>query len=500
MRQWISLVALWIMWWSTTCTAQAYHFTYNEESKVINEHIIELKLSKAQTLLDQALRHQPYNLSHRHLQSYLDFFQLFISEDETYFYEFQNRKSEHLDLLDKLEESDPFKKFAKAEIKLHSAIIRSKFGQLLGASREVLSAYKLLTSNESAFPDFIYNKKSLSVIHSLVETVTLPGIIKKLFGIKGSISQGIEEIEAVKAYSYIDETFLFAEEVDAIYVYMLYYQANREEEAIHYMHHCRLDPNASLLATFLLSKLSQRNGQNQQALELLRQKPSGPDFSQFDFLTLQEGICLLRAGDRAAIDSIQRFTKAFGGRHYIKSAYQKLAWANLVFDEDLAGYKNYMQQVEDKGHNLVDADKQALEESKAQIIPDPILLKARLLYDGGYYHKAMQLLTTKAYAYNQKGNQAIEYNYRLGRICQALKNYHEAIYHYEATARLDAEKKTYYACNATLQTGKIYESQREYDKAKGLYEACLGMSPKQYKNSLHQKAKTGLVRIKSIEK
>ena len=495
MRRWTSLIGIWITWVSIS-TAQTYHFTYNDESQQINEHIINLKLELAQELLISTSEKQPLNLSHRHLQSYLDFFYLFISEEEAYFDQFQNRKKEHLDALKQLDDSDPYKQFAMAEIKLHSAIIRSKFGELLGASREVLSAYKLLSDNQKKFPDFIYNQKSLSVIHSLIETVTLPGIIKKLFGIKGSIAQGLEEIESVIEYSHAHDAFLFKEEADAIYTYMLYYQANREQEAIHYMHHSRLNPKASLLATFLFSKLSQRNGQNEVALQLLQQKPTGDKYSRFDFLILQEGICLLRAGDKSAIDLLKQFTQQFEGRHYIKSAYQKLAWASLIFDEDLAGYKSYMQKVDEEGHDLVDADKQALTESKVNEIPDPILLKARLLYDGGYYHKAMQLLTTKAYAYTI-GQRSIEYNYRLGRVCQALKNYPDAIEFYSATIQHDISQQSYYTCNAMLQSGKIYESQKDYEKARALYSKCLDMNPNQYKNSLHQKAKTGLVRIDS---
>ena len=44
--------------------------------------------------------------------------------------------------------------------------------------------------------------------------------------------------------------------------------------------------------------------------------------------------------------------------------------------------------VKTKGGAYSSSDKSALAEAKSGIIPDPILLKARILFDGGYYQKA----------------------------------------------------------------------------------------------------------------
>ena len=54
----------------------------------------------------------------------------------------------------------------------------------------------------------------------------------------------------------------------------------------------------------------------------------------------------------------------------------------------------------------------------------------------------------------------------------------------------------YFACNAALQMGLIYEEQKQYAKAREYLTVCLSLSPSEYKNSLHQKAKTVLDRIK----
>ena len=476
-----------------------YYFEYTPQAHDIYDDIIDLKLTAAKDGLKNMKESEPYNLSVLHIENYIDFFELFITENYELFQQLESQKSKRLDLLDKhLEDTDPYKKFAKAEINLQWALARSKFNQLFKASREVLAAYKLLEENEKEHPDFIYNKKSLSIIHSLIETITLPGIFKKIFGIKGSIAEGLQEIEAVITYSH-NHDFIFTAEADAIYTFILFYQMNNKEDGLDYLLNSRLDPTQSLLSNFLIAKISRRAGNNELALNTLLQRPTGPEYSEFYYLEYMEGLSLLYKLDTSSVVKIKDYIDYFQGRHYIKEAYQKLAWASLVFEEDIPQYKYYMSQVKSQGYDLLDDDKQALKESEKNNIPEPTLLRARLLFDGGYYQKAYTLLTRNAYKYTDNEKLSLEFNYRLGRVSQALKNYPGAIKYFSNTINNGVNRKSYFACNAALQLAIIYEDQKMYDEAVSNYKRCLKMKPSEYKNSLHQKAKTGLNRIDKKE-
>ena len=479
------------------CQGQdAHHFTYTNNAKRIYRDIIDLKLDAAQKKLDAAMLDEPENLAYLHLASYKDFFHLFISEDEAVFKSSQKRQSKYRDRIEEhLPESNPYKRFALAESLLHSAIIRSKFGQVLRSAREVLQAYDLLSENTMEHPDFIYNKKSLSVIHSLAETVSMPDLVKRIFGIKGSIALGMEEIEAVIEYSYENDDFLFKEEVDAIYLYIMMYQANQKEAALQYLSKARLDATNSLLSTFMKAKIFERSGMNDAAIAVLDNKPDGQEYAEFFYLELMEGTCRLRKLDTTGVTRIQEFLGSFGGRHFVKEAYQKLAWSALVFEDDLPTYKFYMSKVKAEGHDLVDDDKQALKESERDRTPDPILLEARLLSDGGYHQKAYAMLVQKAYLYEGEDTQALEFNYRMGRITHALQNYPEALEYYNQTINKGHDSSTYFACNSALQSGLIFEALGKAEEAKEFYDLCLSMSPEDYKSSLHQKARTGNLRL-----
>ena len=120
----------------------------------------------------------------------------------------------------------------------------------------------------------------------------------------------------------------------------------------------------------------------------------------------------------------------------------------------------------------------------------PVLLKARLLYDGGYYENALNQII----AFEQIDN--VEYWYRLARVKSKLeyKN-NEIIAHYQKSYDLGKESTAYYAPMSALQIALIYEKQNELDKAAIYFEKCLLISDFDYERGIHKKAKSGLGRI-----
>ena len=144
------------------------------------------------------------------------------------------------------------------------------------------------------------------------------------------------------------------------------------------------------------------------------------------------------------------------------------------------------------GNNLLDEDKQAQSEAKRQLVPHVTLLKARLLFDGGYYQNGLATLE-KIKIGDLNDVQVEEYHYRRGRCQQSVKQYNEAIASYLLIA--NNQSTSFFVAGSCLQLAMIYENQKKLASAKAFYEKCLQLNPAEYKNSLHQKAKSGLERV-----
>jgi tetratricopeptide (TPR) repeat protein len=468
------------------------HFAITTDIREAYELVSSLKSDLARKKIAYIKKNDPDNMLVYHIENYVDFFEIFINEDKERFDQLKDNKESRLDKIKSGDPTSPFYRFSQAEIMLQWALARSKFNQKLTASRELLSAYSLLEENVRLFPEFTYNYKSLSIIHVL--TRSIPGLLRFVFGIKGSIEQGTNEIRTLYEQS-LKEDLMFEDEIIIIYAYILFYQNNQQEAAWELIEQSYLNkPFNNPFVSFMTANFGQKSGHNDLAIELLLERPRSPDAMTFDYLDFLIGKFKLYRLDQDADKYLTAYITKFKGQHYIKEAYQKMAWYRLVIHDDLAGYKKYMDQIPRYGEDLIDEDKQAQKEAKEGSIPHPDLLKARLLYDGAYYDRAYNLLIKRAYTFHDPYD-LMEYNYRMGRISQALKNYPDAINYYIKAIK-GKKGKSYFPCNAALQTALILEDQGRYNQALDYLEECLDMSPDEYKNSLHQKAKSAKQRIK----
>ncbi len=146
------------------------------------------------------------------------------------------------------------------------------------------------------------------------------------------------------------------------------------------------------------------------------------------------------------------------------------------------------------GNTETDADKQALKEAESGRWPNEVLLRARLLDDGGYYSRALLVLAGKHPSSFPDPADQLEYNYRIGRIYDALNRKTEALVAYQEALRLGENRREYYGARAALQIGYIYESRGDKKNALIYFRKVLEMKSHDYKNALDQKAKAGIER------
>ena len=191
---------------------------------------------------------------------------------------------------------------------------------------------------------------------------------------------------------------------------------------------------------------------------------------------------------------LEKFIKEFKGRNYLKDAYQKLAWYWLL-QQNETKYNYYLAFCKTVGTELTDSDKQAKAEAENGIEPNIFLLKVRLTQDGGYYDKALSMLSGKSSDDFLSMKDKIEFTYRAGRIFQEKKDLTKALQYFQWTIDRGEKYPYYFAANAALQSALIYEEQKNNKKAAEYFHKCIAMKNVDYKNSLDSKAKAGLERV-----
>ncbi|NND34882.1 MAG: tetratricopeptide repeat protein [Saprospiraceae bacterium] len=470
------------------------YFEYTPTAVETYDLIFSLRFNEARSKLVTLRLTEPENLISQSLANYMDCLSIFIGEQEETYEKLRQNKELRLAAIRDGDRNSPYYLYTQADIHLQWAITRVKFEDYFQAVMEIKRAFNLLTKNQELFPDFMPNLKNLGLLHALIGTV--PDQYRwglKLLGMSGTIAQGRSEIEEVLAYSE-KQSFVFRDEAYVMYAYLLLHLENKGEEAWQMIERSTIDAKTNPLACFVKANVAMQTGRNDQAIEILRAKPEGEKYFPFPYLHFMEGVARLNKLEKGADQYLNRFLRETRGQHYIKEAYQKLAWYEVVHNHP-DRYLRYMEACKVHGASVIDEDLTALHEARLNRVPDRHLLTARILFDGGYIDKARHYLETKAPRNYESQEYQLEYYYRLGRIHHRLDHFEEALEYYEMTISNGEFESYYFACNAALMSGTIKEKLGQYEQAKSYFEKTLSIKPDEYRNSLHQKAKAGLNRL-----
>ncbi len=468
-------------------------FAFNNNCTEAYKSIISLRFDEGKKLLEAEKKENPGNCTPYYLENYIDFLTLFIGENEKDFEKLESNMDERLGRIEKEDPGSPFFLFTQAEIYLQWAFARIKFKEYITAAYEINKAYRLLEENTRRFPAFRANLKSLGLLHAAIGAV--PDEYKwiaSITGMQGTIGQGTKELYSLiqscgnSEYSYLRDETIF------ILVFIQFNLQKNEEEAMKLLSY--LTPgDQNLLMSFIRADIAIHAGKNDEAIAILDSRPEGAAYFPFPYLDFIRGTAKLNRMDKDANVPIERFLAGFKGKNYIKSAWQKLAWFQLVNGNE-HGYADCIGRCKTEGNNFVDEDRQAQAEAESGIKPNIILLRSRLLTDGGYYNKAISQFAGSSMKDFPSLRDKLELPYRLARIYHKKKDFEKAIHYYEQTLKNGASQSYYFAASSALQLGIIYENKKDFPKAREYYMKCLTLKNHEYKNSLDQKAKAGVMR------
>lgn len=458
----------------------------------IHNLILHLRFDEAQSILEEQKEEYRDERYDCYLENLQEFIGVMITEEEVAYRSYKEKFRNRLETVrQKGDTNSPFYLFIQAEMHMHSFLAGIKFQEVWKAALHFYSSYRLIQENKVLFPDFKPNGKISGIQEVVLEAVPDKySWIIKVTGMNGNMESGVQQLNDYHKFTK-QSTY---PELEAIMILAHVYIQNssRDEAALEFLQGITDPPFESPLFRFTYALALNKAGRNYETIDLLEKHPQGDDELPFLFLDFLLGEAKLNRLDKDANRLLESFVNRFHGLHYIKSAWLKISWYHFL-QNDLDKYKQCREMVLTTGEALLDADRQAHYEVTQYPEPDRVLLKARLLFDGGYYHEAKSLLLQNSDRVQVKTlSGKLEYTYRLARIHHKLGELEKAERYYMIVIGTGADMPFYYASNAALQMGKILESRGELEHAASYYRVALELSSGPYRNSIGFKARAAL--------
>jgi hypothetical protein len=471
------------------------HFDFNPGCRQAYRVIVQLRLDEGGQLLAAERKRDPDNLIPEFLENYIDFFRLFFNEDAAEYPAVKVKLERRLKSMSEGPEASPFSLFTRSVIHFQWAAIQVKMGSNLDAGLEFRRSFLESQECRQKFPEFgpaLVFSGAMKVVAG-----TIPDGYKwlsNLLGIRGSVREGMGELDQ---YLRMDDEWseLYRDEANFYYLYLQFYILNKPEQVFEYIRQHDLDVRNNYLYAYLYANLCINDQQSALAKRVIEGKSTSAGYLDMPVWDLEMGYASLNHLDAGTPMYLERFLRRFRGRFYVKDALEKLSWyyyekGNQAVADSLRG------EVMRRGTAESDADRQALKEARSGIWPDKRLLQARLLTDGGYFEEALRALQGVSTSSFTRPEERCELAYRLGRIYDGLGRKDEAITAYLTTIKTGEGLREYYAARAALQAGYIYEEMGDCERATGFFQKCLSLKDHDYKNSLDQRAKSGIARCK----
>ena len=435
-----------------------------------------------------------------YLESFSEFMQLHLKGDREEIQSFSEHNKQRLKSIKDLSGKEA--RFVQSVLLFQSSLTHGRFKDYFTSAVKFREAYQITQKLIEQHPEYMPAKMiygtMLVLFGSVPENYTW---VLKLMNIEGKTGKGLDILDEVFQNQFQKEKSKYMEESLMLLTFS-YCNFKPESSEIQKIYQYYKKPEIDRLITtspmvrYSAVNLVKKLPDNEKALEYMQrsypQKPEIP-FYYLDFYL--KGLSMLQNLDFDAKKYFEIYLDKYPGDIYKKAAIQKIAWIELL-KNGVVSYNKAFERINNYSFDARGSDGAAQKEYEKENVPNTYLLKARLLFDGGYYEKSLKELKSQnsAHSYSSEKDQ-LEYIYRLGRIYHQLEQFPKAVKYYEMTIEQGKNDKYYFAANAALKLGKIYSDKKQYKKARQVFEDCLEMEPETYKSGIHRKAKAYLQEI-----
>ena len=507
---------------NTSLTVQMVNEDIDIETQHLYDKIFNLEFDYTQKTEDKKIKTPLYLV----VEDFRDMLFILLTEDKKNYEKLAQNEEKRLEELEKFEDKKnkyyEQYKWAKAEIKLHWAIVKLSFDEKWASAWRVRQAYKLLLENEEEFPNFIYHKKSLALLQ-----ITLASVPKKyqwaldFIGMEADIKNGIKNLEksASQEHFFQKETLLWK------MLFQTYLSEgvleNTEPSKPTAIDLLKKYPSERLVL-LASSLVLMKNESHKTALlawqNYAKDEQNNPfefekkEYSSLEYL-LAELYFYSEQPQKAKFHYLNflKNTASVPTRNFIKDSYYKLFLIEWLENEKTDfEYDNniFFNHISQKGtaKTAVDRNAQKFAElvKENKHLPNKTLYQARILTDGGNYRKASLILRQvsqkqlQEWENDEQFETVLEYYYRRARVSQKGLDISSAVYFHKLVieySTLHNQNEIYYfAANSALQLGFIHKK-IDKEQARKYFEMAISFKGHQYEDSITQKAKLALEKL-----
>jgi tetratricopeptide (TPR) repeat protein len=423
------------------------------------------------------------------LNSYKEFLHALIFQSRSNFDRYLIQSDTWLQNLDRLKSSNVSVSAAIAEVRLFRAVLAAQFSEYKTSAKDLLASYKIVSKSGSDFNPADRNKLS-GILGVLFQQVPEQyGKYLRLLGIHASGLSGLNGLE--RYYSAASAGSVERTEGYLLLVTSLKEFSKDPAAAWNFVKAEGLPMLDNPLVRYQSALAALKAGDCESALKLLEGDGKSNDSRTFPFWNYQLGRCKLYRNDPDAAACLEKFINLPGGDNYRHRALLLTGWFYLIH-----GQKEKTQALFTQMKNLsgpyTPYDRQALSEASENRLPDPDLLKVRILFDGGYYDPCLATCKKLMDSGRLSEPEVGELLYRKGRCEQRLGNYTQAINSYIGVVDRADVIRNYTVPNAALQLGDLYKKSGQIKLARKYYNVCLEWNKYGFREGISRQAEMAL--------
>lgn len=476
------------------------NFVFSPRCKSAYREMMRFDFDGMRKILSGEKASRPNNKVYDYITSYALFWKAALNENEEEIEKYEDFIEGVIESIEDDPENSPYKNFFLSDIYLRGAYLKAMESSYMSAAYKFNKAYNLAQQNRKEYPDFIPNKKLIGLMNVGIGTIPRKYTwVLNMFNFEGNIAQGLKELEEllhITANNH-EYSYLMSESLLLYSFTMESFEVSKASEdklmKVYEWEAIKKEMPSNQFMIFSKASFLKHLKKTDDAIACIESKKTVNGAMHFYYLDFLMGECLLNKLDYSAAKYFKKYATEYHGNSYRRAAYRKWAWTYLLEGTPKKYFKKMAESLK-IGNDNRNADAQATKEAKNGNAPNISLLKARLLFDGGYYELARNMLK-KSNGHTFTDREKVEIWYRYGRIYDEWGNTQYAIMNYERCIKVGRDKDYYFAANAALHLGYIYEKENKKAEAKKQYEDCLDMDFDEYRDGIEQKAKAGLERV-----